>query len=469
MFHKNLKPFPNDFFWGASTSAYQVEGAWNEDGKGLSVMDMGKHPEDVTDFKVTSDHYHNYKEDIALFAEMGFKAYRFSIAWTRIIPNGTGEINPKGIEFYNNLINELIKYKIEPIVTMYHFDLPYELQKKGGWGNRETVEAFANYSKVLFENFGDRVKYWLTINEQNMMILHGSALGLVSNDSANPMKDLYQSNHHMLLAQAKAMKLCHEMFPNAKIGPAPNISTVYPASSKPEDITASQNWNAIRNWLYLDMAVYGRYNNIAWSYLEEKNALPDISEGDMEILASGKPDFIAFNYYSTATVEASIIGEKAGNSVGDQQIVIGDEGVYKGASNPNLQKTEFGWEIDPIGFRNTLRDIYERYALPLIVTENGLGAFDKIEEDGTIKDDYRIDFIRKHLEQAQLAITDGVKLFGYCPWSAIDLVSTHQGCSKRYGFIYVNREEFDLKDLKRIRKNSFFWYKKLIATNGNEM
>ena len=469
MFHKNLKPFPNDFFWGASTSAYQVERAWDEDGKGLSVIDMGKHPEDVTDFKVTSDHYHNYKEDIALFAEMGFKAYRFSIAWTRIIPNGTGEINPKGIEFYNNLINELIKYKIEPIVTMYHFDLPYELQKKGGWGSRETVEAFANYSKVLFENFGDRVKYWLTINEQNMMILHGSALGLVPNDSANPMKDLYQSNHHMLLAQAKAMKLCHDMFPSAKIGPAPNISTVYPASSKPEDITASQNWNAIRNWLYLDMAVYGRYNNIAWSYLEEKNALPDISEGDMEILASGKPDFIAFNYYSTATVEASIIGEKAGNSVGDQQIVIGDEGVYKGASNPNLQKTEFGWEIDPIGFRNTLRDIYERYALPLIVTENGLGAFDKIEEDGTIKDDYRIDFIRKHLEQAQLAITDGVKLFGYCPWSAIDLVSTHQGCSKRYGFIYVNREEFDLKDLKRIRKNSFFWYKKLIATNGNEM
>ena len=228
-----------------------------------------------------------------------------------------------------------------------------------------------------------------------MMILHSNAMGLIPKESSNPLKDTYQQNHHMLLAQAKAMKLCHDMFPSAKIGPAPNISTVYPASSKPEDITASQNWNAIRNWLYLDMAVYGRYNNIAWSYLEEKNALPDISEGDMEILASGKPDFIAFNYYSTATVEASIIGEKAGNSVGDQQIVIGDEGVYKGASNPNLQKTEFGWEIDPIGFRNTLRDIYERYALPLIVTENGLGAFDKIEEDGTIKDDYRIDFDNK--------------------------------------------------------------------------
>lgn len=469
MFHKNLKPFPKNFFWGASTSAYQVEGAWDEDRKGLSVMDMGKHPEDVTDFKVTSDHYHNYKEDVALFAEMGFKAYRFSIAWTRIIPNGVGEVNPKGIEFYNNLINELIKYGIEPIVTMYHFDLPYELHKKGGWSTRDSIDAFENYAKVLFENFGDRVKYWLTINEQNMMILHSNAMGLIPKESENPLKDTYQQNHHMLLAQARAMKLCHNMLPNAKIGPAPNITSVYPATSKPEDVTAASNWNAIRNWLYLDIAVYGRYNNIAWSYLEERNATPDILDGDMEILASGKPDFIAFNYYASATVAHSEMGEKAANSIGDQQVVVGEEGVYKGVSNPNLEKTEFGWEIDPIGFRNTLRDIYEKYALPLIVTENGLGAFDKVDENGEIKDDYRINFIKKHLEQAQLAITDGVELFGYCPWSAIDLVSTHQGCSKRYGFIFVNREEFDLKDLGRIRKKSFFWYKDVITSNGEKM
>jgi len=469
MLHKQLKPFPENFLWGASTSAYQVEGAWNEDGKGPSVIDMANHVQGVTDFKVTSDHYHRYKEDIALFADLGFKTYRFSIAWTRIYPSGTGELNAKGIEFYNNLINELIDKGIEPLVTMYHFDLPYALQQKGGWSNRETIDAFENYAKTLFEHFGDRVKYWLTINEQNMMILHGSAIGTVDPNLENPEKELYQQNHHMLMAQAKAMKLCHEMIPDAKIGPAPNISTVYPASSKPEDVLAAQNFNAIRNWLYLDMAVFGRYNATAWSYLEEKGYKPTILEGDMEALAGANPDFIAFNYYSSATVKHSDINGEARNSVGDQQIAIGEAGVYAGAANPNLDKTEFGWEIDPTGFRATLREIYDRYNLPLIVTENGLGAFDKLEEGDVVNDDYRIDYLRKHLEQAQLAITDGVELFGYCPWSAIDLVSTHQGSSKRYGFIYVNREEFDLLDLRRIKKKSYYWYQNVIKTNGAEL
>lgn len=470
MFHKNLKEFPKNFLWGASTSAYQVEGAYNEDGKGLSVQDTKKVLEGTPDFKVSSDHYHHYKEDIALFAEMGFKAYRFSIAWTRIIPNGVGKVNKKGIEFYNNLINELLAHNIEPIVTMYHFDLPDALQKKGGWSNRETIDAFVNYSKVLFENFGDRVKYWLTINEQNMMILHGAAIGTVNPGEENIQKALYQQNHHMLLAQAQTMKLCHKMCPDAKIGPAPNISEVYPATSKPEDVLAAQNLNAIRNWLYLDMAVYGRYNSTAWSYMIEKGIEPTIQEGDMDILKGANPDFIAFNYYCTATAAESKIGDTEIHSgEGDQQIQVGEMGVYKGASNPNLEKTEFGWEIDPVGFRTTLRSIYERYNLPLIVTENGLGAYDKVEEDNTINDDYRIDYLRKHIEQARLAITDGVELLGYCPWSAIDLISTHQGFKKRYGFIYVNRDEFDLKDLRRIRKKSFFWYKNVIKTNGEEI
>lgn len=253
MKHKQIKPFPENFLWGASTSAYQVEGAWNEDGKGPSVIDMrDNYPEGTTDFKVASDHYHRYKEDIALFAEMGLKAYRFSIAWTRIYPNGTGERNEKGIEFYHHLINELIKYNIEPIVTMYHFDLPYALQKQGGWSNRATIDAFEQYAKTLFECFGDRVKYWLTINEQNMMILHGDAIGTIDPNLENPKKALYQQNHHMFVAQAKAMILCHKMLPDAKIGPAPNIVSIYPASSKPEDILAANNYAAIRNWLYLD-------------------------------------------------------------------------------------------------------------------------------------------------------------------------------------------------------------------------
>lgn len=469
MKHAKLKSFPENFLWGASTSAYQVEGAWNEDGKGPSVIDMANHTEGVTDFKVTSDHYHHYKEDVALMAEMGFKTYRFSIAWTRIYPTGSGELNRKGIEFYNNLINELIDKNIEPLVTMYHFDLPYALQEKGGWSNRETVDAFENYARTLFENFGDRVKYWLTINEQNMMILHGDAIGTIDPNLENPKKELYQQNHHMLVAQAKAMNLCHQMLPDAKIGPAPNIANIYPASSSPEDMIAADNYAAIRNWLYLDMAVHGRYNTIAWNYMEEKGYTPAIHEGDMEILQSAKPDFIAFNYYTSQTVEASKDnGEEAGHT-GDQQISVGEPGVYKGSKNPNLKVNEFGWEIDPAGFRTTFRQIYDRYQLPLIVTENGLGAFDKLEDGNIINDSYRIDYLRQHIEQIQLAITDGVEVFGYCPWSAIDLVSTHQGSSKRYGFIYVNRDEFDLKDLRRIRKQSFYWYKDVIASNGEKM
>ncbi|OCA98551.1 glycoside hydrolase family 1 protein [Clostridium beijerinckii] len=470
MFHKKLKDFPKNFLWGASTSAYQVEGAYNEDGKGLSVQDTKEPFPGTPDFKVSSDHYHHYKEDVALFAEMGFKTYRFSIAWTRIIPNGLGDVNPKGIEFYNNLINELLSYGIEPLVTMYHFDLPEALQREGGWSNRKTADAFVNYAKVLFENFGDRVKYWLTINEQNMMILHGGAIGTVNDGVENIEKELYKQNHHMMLAQAQTMKLCHSMCPKAKIGPAPNISSIYPASSRPEDILAASNQSSIRNWLYLDMAVHGRYNPIAWSYMVEKGIEPTIEDGDMEILKGGNPDFIAFNYYCTGTAEESKIEDKeVSTQGGDQQIAVGDLGVYKGASNPNLEKTQFGWEIDPIGFRNTLREVYERYNLPIIITENGLGAYDNVEENNTINDDYRIDYLRKHIKQARLAITDGVDLIGYCPWSAIDLISTHQGFKKRYGFIYVNRDEFDLKDLRRIRKKSFFWYKKVIETNGEEI
>ncbi|WP_017211274.1 glycoside hydrolase family 1 protein [Clostridium beijerinckii] len=470
MFHKKLKDFPKNFLWGASTSAYQVEGAYNEDGKGLSVQDTKEPFPGTPDFKVSSDHYHHYKEDVALFAEMGFKTYRFSIAWTRIIPNGIGDVNPKGIEFYNNLINELLSHGIEPLVTMYHFDLPDALQGEGGWSNRKTADAFVNYAKVLFENFGDRVKYWLTINEQNMMILHGGAIGTVNDGVENIEKELYKQNHHMMLAQAQTMKLCHSMCPKAKIGPAPNISSIYPASSRPEDILAASNQSSIRNWLYLDMAVHGRYNPIAWSYMVEKGIEPTIEDGDMEILKGGNPDFIAFNYYCTGTAEESKIEDKeVSTQGGDQQIAVGDLGVYKGASNPNLEKTQFGWEIDPIGFRNTLREVYERYNLPIIITENGLGAYDDVEENDTINDDYRIDYLRKHIEQARLAITDGVDLIGYCPWSAIDLISTHQGFKKRYGFIYVNRDEFDLKDLRRIRKKSFFWYKKVIETNGEEI
>ncbi|HSP46479.1 MAG TPA: glycoside hydrolase family 1 protein [Clostridiaceae bacterium] len=468
MLHHNLKPFPENFLWGASTSAYQVEGANLTDGKGPSVQDVKRVPEGTSELDVAADHYHRYKEDVALMAEMGFKTYRFSVSWSRILPEGTGEVNQKGIDFYSNLIDECLKYDMIPLVTMFHFDLPAALDKKGGWSRRESVDEFVNFAKVLFQNYGDRVKYWLTINEQNMLTLVGDVIGTSNITSENPLKEIYQQNHHMLLAQSKAMALCHGMIPDAKIGPAPNISLVYPASSKPEDTLAAQNFNAVRNWLYLDMAVWGKYNSLVWAYLESRNALPDFEPGDEEILASGHPDFIGFNYYNTMTVGASD-GTETPNLKGDQQAAFGDPGMFRAVRNPNLTTTEFGWEIDPVGFRATMREIYSRYRLPLIVTENGLGAYDKLEEDGTVHDPYRINYLRQHIVQLQLAISDGVEMMGYCPWSAIDLISTHEGVVKRYGFIYVNRDEFDMKDLKRVRKDSFYWYKKVIESNGQDL
>ena len=463
MYYKKLKAFPDDFLWGASTSAYQAEGAYNEDGKGLSVQDL-HHPKDIADFKIASDHYHHFKEDVQMMAELGLKAYRFSIAWTRIIPDGDGEINKAGIDFYNALIDELCAYHIEPVVTMYHFDLPLALHEKGGWANRHTIDAFVRYARILFENFGDRVKYWLTINEQNVMINHPNAM----NPGRLPSKkELYQQCHNMFVASAKATLLCHEMIENGKIGPAPNITAIYPETCKPEDIIAADNWESIRCWLYLDMAVYGRYNNLVWSYLEDHMLTPEIEEGDMDLLAQAKPDYLGINYYATATVAGpKNDGTDCQARNGDQQIIIGEEGVYRAASNQYLETTEYGWMIDSIGLRVTLRRIYDRYHMPILITENGIGAKDELAKDGKIHDHYRIDYLQRHFHQAQLAITDGVDLIGYCPWSFMDLVSTHQGYGKRYGFVFIDRDEKNIKQLKRIKKDSFYWYRDIIENNG---
>jgi len=472
MYHTKLKPFPKDFLWGASTSAYQVEGASLTHGKGPSCQDVKKIPPGTSGLEVCADHYHHYKEDIALMAEMGFKVYRFSISWSRLLPEGTGRVNQEGIDFYNNVIDECLKYDIIPLVTMFHFDMPAALDERGSWSNPDSVDWFVDFSKLMYESYGDRVKYWLTINEQNMLTLVGPVIGTlhIPEGCTNEIREIYQQNHHMLVAQAKAMTLCHEMVDGGKIGPAPNISLVYPASCKPEDVIASQNSNAIQSWLYLDMSVHGVYNNLVWAYLEEHDATPTFAPGDDDALKNGNPDFIGFNYYNTSTVEDYPLQDTAvKSSKSDQQNKSGVKGFYKSFRNPNLGSTEFGWEIDPIGFRSTAREIYSRYRLPLIVTENGLGAYDTLTADGKIHDTYRIEYLRKHIEQIQLAITDGVEMMGYCPWAAIDLISTHEGAVKRYGFIYVDREEFDLKSLDRYRKDSFFWYKDVIASNGEKL
>ena len=473
MEHLRQKPFPKDFLWGASSSAYQCEGAWDEDGKGPSVQDVAPVMPGTTDWKVTSDHYHRFREDIALMAEMGFTEYRFSIAWPRIIPDGDGEINARGVAHYHEVIDECQKYGIQPVVTLYHFDLPDALQKKyGGWSSRQCIDDFVRYCEVCFKEYGSKVKYFLTINEQNMMTMFN--MGGYATD-----KERYQANHHMLVAQAKAMIRCHELC-QAWIAPAPNITCVYPATSSPADSLAAMDYDQIRNRLYLDVAVFGRYPEALTVYFTQRDCMPEFAPGDEEALLNAHPDFIAFNYYGGSTVrfvsnEDGLAAKERAKQAGRANMeefmtgMMTEPGLAVGCKNPLQEQTSYGMGIDPVGLRVTLRQLWERYGLPLLITENGCGVKDTLNEDGTVHDDYRIDYLRRHIAACREAITDGVDLMGYSPWSAFDLVSTHQGISKRYGMIYVNRDEFDLKDLARIRKDSFYWYQKVIKSTGEDL
>ena len=457
MLHKTLKPFPKDFLWGASTSAYQVEGASLEDGKGPSCQDVKVVPEGTSDLKVCADQYHRYKEDIALMAEMGFKTYRFSISWSRIIPEGTGAINPKGIEYYNNVIDECLKYGIEPLVTMFHFDMPAALDERGSWGNRDSIDWFLNFAKVMFENFGDRVKYWLTINEQNMLTLVGPVIGtlMIPEGCTNILKETYQQNHHMLVAQAKAMALCHEMLPGAKIGPAPNISLVYPASCKPEDVLQAQQ-DMRSTYCYSDTQVFGEYPAYLLTKFKNEGLNIKMEEHDLEIMKKYPVDFVSFSYYSSSCVAKDDAGLK--KTAANTNIVI---------KNPYIPSSDWGWQIDPIGLRVSLVDLYDRYRKPLFIVENGLGAKDELI-DGKVDDQYRIDYFDAHFREMYNAIyEDGVDLMGYTSWGCIDLVSeSTKQMSKRYGFIYVDADDLGNGTYKRYKKKSFDWYKHVIGTNG---
>ena len=460
MLHKTLKPFPKDFLWGASTSAYQVEGASLEDGKGPSCQDVKVVPEGTSDLKVCADQYHRYKEDIALMAEMGFKTYRFSISWSRIIPEGTGAINPKGIEYYNNVINECLKYGIEPLVTMFHFDMPAALDERGSWGNRDSIDWFLNFAKVMFENFGDRVKYWLTINEQNMLTLVGPVIGtlMIPEGCTNVLKETYQQNHHMLVAQAKAMALCHEMLPGAKIGPAPNISLVYPASCKPEDVLQAQQ-DMRSTYCYSDTQVFGEYPAYLLTKFKNEGLNIKMEEHDLEIMKKYPVDFVSFSYYSSSCVAKDDAGLK--KTAANTNIAI---------KNPYIPSSDWGWQIDPIGLRVSLVDLYDRYRKPLFIVENGLGAKDELV-DGKVDDQYRIDYFDAHFREMYNAIyEDGVDLMGYTSWGCIDLVSeSTKQMSKRYGFIYVDADDLGNGTYKRYKKKSFDWYKHVIETNGEEL
>ena len=474
--------FRDNFLWGASTSAFQIEGAWNEDGKGLTSMDVRSFKKEgqIATTKVTMDHYHHFKEDVQLMKKLGMKAYRMSISWARIFPEGEGEINQAGIEFYKNVFNECHKYNIEPLVTIYHFDLPAALEVKyGGWHSRKLIDLYVNYCKVLFENFKDDVKYWLTNNEYNVMIYYG-AIDMLTG-KPNNLTDLYNTGHYQLVAMSKAIALCHEMCPDAKIGPAPNLCACYPKTCSPMDTIAAMNMEDIRNNMWVDPLVYGKYPESINTYFKLNDIKLDITEEDLEVFKHGKPDFIGFNCYGNETVEymeyeKMDFSDMAGadnRKLSYLQKLTAKPGIGRGVSNEKFEKGMDGHMFDPYCIRITARKLTDRYHLPLIITENGYGRPDTLEEDGTIHDDYRIEHLRRMIQEMEIGIEEGANLFGYCPWSALDLVSTREGITKRYGFIYVDRDEDDEKaktaEMKRYRKDSFYWYKKVIASNGKDL
>ena len=465
---KQVAAFPENFLWGASSASFQCEGAAHEDGKGLSVMDVRKIDPSIFNFDVASDHYHRYKEDIALMKEMGLKAYRFSIAWTRIFPEGNGEVNQKGVAFYNDLINELIRNDITPIVTIYHFDYPQALvEQYGGWLNRRSIDDYVNYATFLFETYGDRVKYWLTVNEQDHVVHMPFRLGLSNEDRRETEKLGYLANHNMCVAGAKAVAKCHEIVKGGMIGPATCFTMMYPTTNSPADMLACMDAMEIRNYYLLDLNCRGEYNPVFRKYLEDRDMMPEIMEGDMEVMKANKPDLLAFNYYYSESISAfPLDGEHKIGDIEFKLLLSKEAGIYQVVKNENLNATLWGWEIDDIGLQCSARLLWERYHLPLLITENGFGNKEEWPEEGILQDDDRIDYLKRHIHHVKEAMNLGVKFIGFCAWSFMDLISGHSGFSKRYGFVYVNRDEHDLKDLARRKKKSFYWYKDVIASNG---
>jgi 6-phospho-beta-glucosidase len=478
MIHTKRDHFPDDFLWGSASAAYQVEGAWDQDGKGPSVWDIyTKMP--GTTFKGTNgdvavDHYHRFKEDVALMSEMGLKAYRFSIAWSRIYPEGRGQVNEKGLHFYDELIDELLKYNIQPIITIYHWDVPQALMDEyGAWESRLIIDDFNEYCITLYKRFGDRVKYWVTLNEQNVFIGLGYRSGIHPPGVTNE-KRMYEANHIANLANAKAIQSFRRFVPSGKIGPSFAFGPNYPFTCHPDDVLAFENAEDLGNHWWLDVYCWGKYPRISWKYLEERDLAPTIHEGDLELLAYGRPDFIGINYYRTGTVEKNPldgVGQTRMNTTGKKGTTAesGVPGLFKTRRNPHLEATNWDWEIDPTGLRIGLRRITSRYNLPILITENGLGEFDLLEDQDIVNDEYRIEYLRSHIKACQDAISDGVDLMGYCTWSFTDILSWLNGYQKRYGFVYVDRDEHSEKDLRRIKKKSFYWYKEIIKMNGGNL
>ncbi|MEQ9722325.1 6-phospho-beta-glucosidase [Yersinia alsatica] len=459
--------FPDNFLWGGAIAANQVEGAYLTDGKGLSTSDLQPYgifgdiiPRVSGDSYVKDvaiDFYHRYPQDIALFAEMGFKCLRISIAWTRIFPQGDEQQpNEAGLAFYDRLFDEMAKYNITPLVTLSHYEMPYGLVKNyGGWGNRKTIGFFEHYARTVFQRYQHKVKLWLTFNEINMS-LHAPFTG-VGLEQESSKSEVYQAIHHQLVASAKAVAALHQIIPDGRIGNMLLGGLMYPLTCKPADVLETLQQN--REWLFFgDVQVRGYYPSYMTRYFKQHDISIEITAEDKAALKE-TVDFISFSYYMSGCVTA------------DEELNRKARGnILSMVQNPHLASSEWGWQIDPEGLRILLNELWDRYQKPLFIVENGLGAKDKPDANGNIEDDYRIEYLNDHLVQVSESIADGVEVMGYTSWGPIDLVSASKAeLSKRYGFIYVDRDDDGNGTLERRRKKSFYWYRDVIQSNGEKL
>lgn len=482
------KEFPKDFLWGGALSACQAEGAYLEDGKSMTIPEVmqfrAENDRKVTvQLKITKemiaqakedtdivkypkrrgiDFYHTYREDLKMMAEMGFKVFRYSISWARMFPNGNDEKpNKKALEFYDHVIDTCIEFGMKPLITISHFDMPIVLiEKYGGWYHRELIALYERYCKVLFEHFKGRVQYWVTFNEINMSVKAGpKTLGIIDEGQENYEEMLFQGLHHQFVAASRVTKLAHEIDSENHIGSMVAYFTTYPYTCKPEDAVAMQKDDQMKNLFFLDVLNGGAYPYYAKTYFERNQISLKIEEGDLESIQAYTADFVGMSYYNSMI--------SAGD---DKQLELTSGNVHSVYKNPYLPANEWGWQIDPIGLRYTLNHVYDRYGKPVFILENSSGFFDTLEEDGTVHDPYRVDFLRQHIAQMKLAIEDGVEVIGYTMWGPIDMISSGTSeMSKRYGFIYVDQDDYGEGSKKRYRKDSFYWYQNVIRTNGQEL
>lgn len=478
-----MNKLPKDFLWGGAFAAHQFEGGWNAGGKGPSVIDVmtaGAHgvPREITETVMPDkfypnheaiDFYGRYKEDVALLAGMGIKCLRTSIAWTRIFPKGDELVpNEEGLKFYDDLFDELLKYNIEPVITLSHFEIPLHIAKEyGGFRNRTVVDLFAKFAEVCFKRYKDKVKYWMTFNEINNQMDTDNPLffwtnsGVTVEPGEDPKAVLYKVAHNELLASAKAVAIGRKINPKFKIGCMVSHVPIYPYSCNPDDIMAAEE--AMRQrFFFPDVHVRGHYPRYALKEFERQGYDIGMEEGDAEILKAGTVDYIGFSYYMSTVVKSDVNNDNSGSVNG---------ALSNSVPNPHIKSSDWGWPIDPVGLRYTLNRLYDRYELPLFIVENGFGAIDTVEENEEIHDDYRIDYLAKHIEEMKQAVNyDGVELMGYTPWGIIDLVSFTTGeMKKRYGMIYVDRDNEGNGTMKRLRKDSYFWYKDVINSCGEKL